>query len=170
MAVNPWVLLGVVLVWIASLVGVGTWQNGLGKEKERLAWKDRETQELTKANADILRLTNAARVKEQEHAKKTGEIAAKLQGVKNELKTRKARDAAAVSDGSVSLRVAAECKGSAGSAASEAGPGAAGGIATATVELPRKVAADLFDLANDADEVVGQLTACQAILVSDRNP
>ena len=40
--INPWLIVGVILVWLASLAGVGYWQRSDGQTVERSAWEIRE--------------------------------------------------------------------------------------------------------------------------------
>lgn len=63
--------------------------------------------------------------------------------------------------GDIRLRVPVSCPASPSSPAS-------GSDGSKDSELPREIVADLLDLANDADEVVRQLTACQQVLRSER--
>ena len=50
---NPWVLLGVVLAWIASLVAVGTWQRHDGAAETVARYEKRDNASLIQANATI---------------------------------------------------------------------------------------------------------------------
>ena len=83
-------------------------------------------------------------------------------------KTRRDADVAAARSGALRLSFptpsANQCP------APEAGSGKPGNHEEARTELPRQVTADLLALADDADEVVLQLTACQAVVEADRQP
>lgn len=39
---NPYIIIGVLVGWIASCVGVGWWQNSAGRTAERVEWQARE--------------------------------------------------------------------------------------------------------------------------------
>lgn len=163
MTLDPWVILGVVLAWIASLAAIGVWQNDAGHTDERVSWQAKDNAELKAANATIQLLNDEARAQEHKHAADMAAIGAQHAKERNDSEARHRRDVADARDGALKLRVAGACK---------ADPGGAGAASTAapgrddstTAELPGAVAADLLDLANDADDTVQQLTACQAVV------
>jgi len=72
-----------------------------------------------------------------------------------------------LADGSVRLSLPAGTCAGGGGAAAPAGP-APGGDGGPPADLPRATAADLLDLADDADQVTRQLQACQSILKAER--
>lgn len=166
---NPWVILGIVLTWLASLVAVGIWQNKTGHTDERVTWQTKENKELAQAAQQIKTLNEAARATEQQHAeeiKKLGEQHAKDQAA-NEAQRRK--DVAAARDGALKLRFSGACpvRPDAGRTP-EAPASPAGSNDAQTIELPPKITADLYDLVADADAVAIQLAACQSVITSDR--
>ena len=165
---NPWVILGVVLVWLASLVGVGKWQREDGALAERSAVLARDNAALVQANETIDRLNREARAKEQEHVAAMNALGADYETQLAAARAQKEIDAAAIRAGERKLRVATSriCPG--GSSAPEVGPATASRDGPATVELPAEITGRLFDLANDADQVADQLRACQAVIVRDR--
>lgn len=80
---NPWLLLAVVLAWIASLFVVGSWQNNAGAESERLVWQQSQmaTERLarSKEQAMINQLEaarNEAVIREQENRRAAASAAA----------------------------------------------------------------------------------------------
>jgi Fe-S cluster biogenesis protein NfuA len=165
---NPWLLLGVALAWIASLVWVGSWQNEAGHTAERVSWQTKENAELVAANTKIQRLNAEARATEQAHQTNLADIGAQHEKDKADAEARRIRDVDDARSGALKLRVAGACKG-AGSSGTTQAPAAAGQRDEATTaELPGEVAANLFALADDADEQARQLTACQAVIVEDR--
>ncbi len=167
---NPYVILGIVIAWIASLGAVGWWQNAAGHTAERVTWQARENKELQDANASIKRLEEAARAAEQAHATELAKIGENHQKEIADAQAQKDRDVAAARAGRIVLRIPAPCKAADGSqpAKTPAAPGVGDGGTTA--ELPRSVTEDLLSLANDADAVVRQLGECQAVIRSDRAP
>lgn len=166
---NPWIVVGLLLAWGASLGVVGKWQNNAGRESERVAWQEREIQQVAAVNAKFKQLSDAARAAEQRSAAEIAAIGEDHAKAIEVLEARRRRDVVAARDGAIRLRVAGACvSSSGGSAAPEAGAAAGVGAGASTVELPREVTADLLALANDADQVADQLRACQAIAVNDR--
>lgn len=165
---NPYVIIGIGAAWVLSLGAVGWWQNSAGHTEERAAWQKRENTELVTANAAIKRLEEEARDTERRHAEDLNEISTGYQKELVNAKAQKDRDVAAARAGALSLRIPSPCKGADGGQAGTATTGAGGRDAAAGTELPREVTAGLFELADDADEVVRQLTACQAVVSADR--
>lgn len=166
---KAYIYLLVAAVWIASLVGVGKWQNAAGKTSERVVWQDKEIKQLAASAKKIKELQDAARAKEQENAAKIAAIGAEHAKDRKALEARRARDVAAALNGAFGLRIPGACPVRPnGSPTPEARPAASGGDGGATVELPRQVTADLFTLVNDADETANALRACQRIVIEDR--
>jgi hypothetical protein len=167
--VNPYLILAAVLVWLASSAGVGYWQNQAGHAAERGKWQARENEQLTTANAKIMELQEAARAEERAKAQAVAAISEKYEKEKIDAAAQKARDIAAARAGALSLRIPAPSCPGAGGGETGAAPAAAGERdGRAPGELPREVTANLLALADDADEVVQQLSACQAVVRADR--
>lgn len=169
MTLNPWVLLVVGIAWVASMVGVGAWQNGVGHVEERVEWQAKDNEELRLANAEITRLNDKARADERAHATRLDAVSTQYQKEMKNAKAQRDRDVADARTGALRLQFNTGRVNPGGSEAGDpaATPGRCDGGTTA--ELPREVVADLFSLVNDADEVTKQLTACQAVVRSDRN-
>jgi hypothetical protein len=165
---NPWVLLGVAVMWALSLLGVGKWQRADGRTTERVEWQAREVAQVTAANAAIKRLNDKARAKERASVDAMAVLAANYSKGFHDAEARRVRDVSAARDGALVLRIpaAALCPG--GGQAGALGPDPGGGAGPETVELPRTVTADLLTLANDADQVADQLRTCQQIAINDR--
>lgn len=165
---NPWIIVGFLVALIA--VGAGGYLKGEhdGKTAEKAEWQGRENTELTAANAKIFALEEGARKLEREHAQRLADISAKFEKDKANAAAQKERDIAAARAGALSLRIPSPCKDPGGSdgGAAPASPGERDGAKT--TELPRAVTEFLLGFADDADEVVDQLTACQAVISSDR--
>ena len=165
---NPWVILGVVLAWLASLGAVGYWQHHQGAIGERVLWQGKQTEELAQANAKILALTAAARDKEAAAAADLAAIGVKHE---NELAARDALhklDLDALRAGSLRLRVAGGCPSPGGGTAGEAPAASAGDHGSTACELPRQTSEDLLGLAKDADDTAIELASCQATVIRDR--
>jgi len=167
--VNPWLILGVGFVWLASLVGVGRWQNTVGHTAEKAYWLSKETKELKQANAKIIELTNEARAREQAYAGVLAAVTTDYERKLTDGKKQRDADVAAAHNGTFKLRfdrASPTCPSPSGPAQTPSAPGGRDG--TETVELPGPIAADLLALVNDADQVADQLAACQAIVNIDR--
>lgn len=175
---NPWVLLGVILALVASHTAVGVWQRNDGAAAERVvALKDKndalakKNKELAEVNATILRLQKEIRELEAKHQAEMDKLEAELKKEKADNAKRKKADADAARAGGLVLRVPASvCGGTDGDRGAAPALGTAAPVRDGgpTVELPRQVTADLFDLANDADAVADQLRACQQVVLKDR--
>jgi hypothetical protein len=166
---NPWLLLGVLLLWLASLVAVGSWQREDGATVERSAWQGRENAELRTANGRIRELEEGARHEEAAHALALQEKSAAYERKLIDEQDLHARDIAAVRAGARKLRdPGATTRCPVRSDAAQAGPGAGERDGEAGGELSPAAAEFLLGEASRANAIVEQLTACQAIVIEDR--
>lgn len=167
---NPWLLAGCLAAVIAAGLA-GEWHGTkTGRDAERASWQAKESKELAEANGKILQLEEGARLAERRKAAEFAEIDQRhTQEIQNAHR-QKELDIAAARAGRVILRIPATCEdpGERDPRDLATAPGVGHGASTA--ELPREVAADLLGLADDADEVVLQLTACQSVVRADRAP
>jgi Rz lysis protein len=170
MPLNPWVLLGVGVLWVASLVGVGAWQREDGATAERTAWQAKENQELAAANSTIARLNRENRALEAEHAEQIAAIGVAHEADRKALEKQRRDDVARARAGALRLRVPGGCVPAYRSPAPEASPPASERDAPPASELPAEVAANLLELVDDADTVAIQLGACQSVVRSYLNP
>ncbi len=164
---NPWLIIGGILLWLASLWGVGTWQRADGATAERAIWQARDSEQLRRANAEIDRLNREARDQEAEHQRRLADIAANIQQetARHEADSRRAVAGARA----LVLRDQPACPvhASAGAAGPPvAGPG--GGDGPAACELPATAVRDLLQLVLDADRDVRQLAHAQQVIEEDR--
>jgi len=167
--VNPYVLLAAGGFW--AITTVGAYQSGRtrGIESERLVWQTRENLQLQAANQKIRELAEQAREAERTHAEANAAISDYFQGELQNEKKRHDADLAAVRDGGFRLRdrySAAICPGPdrvpETAAPAERHHGAEG------AELSRESTIFLLGLASEADQIVMQLQACQAVIAADR--
>lgn len=166
---NTYLIIGLLIGWLASLAGVGWWQNTAGHTAERTAWQTRENSELRAANAKIITLQASARRIEQAHALALSEISTNYQKDLSHAIKQRAADLAAVRAGTLRLRYPNTSSiYSLGDRPAETGPGAGGCDGPKGAELPQSIVADLLGLAADADDVTRQLTACQRVIIEDR--
>lgn len=153
----------------ALLTSYGNARYEAGENAERSRWMQRETTELTTANARIIELERSARANERLQAER---LAAASQTYQESLQHEKAthdRTVAGLRSGALRLRIELARRQTAdgGSAAgATSGSGRCDGEARA--ELSTAAAEFLVGLASEADTVVHQLTACQAVVSADR--
>jgi prophage endopeptidase len=166
---NPYLIIGLMAAWIASLVGVGYWQNEAGHVAERTKWQTRENNELREANAKILRLEEDARKAERDHGAVLAAISTHYEKELGDANKRREADHAAVRAGTLRLRDPNTAGLRAcGSVMPETSPRAGGRDGRAPGELSGAAAEFLLDLAHDADNVARQLAACQGVVTADR--
>lgn len=168
---NPYIYLGAVLVWLASLTGVGAWQRHDGRVAERTAWQGRETAQLAAANESIHTLTTAARNAEKASALAMAEVGTSYERKLSNATQQRAADRAALAAGALRLYDRAtprlnpdQCH--------LPGTGPASGLRDggAPGELSPAASGFLLALAGDADAVAEQLAACQQVIVRMRLP
>ncbi len=163
-------------VALAALVGLaiygyGRWQYARGEQAERAAWQQRENAELTAANARIVELSAAYRAREQQHAADLASASATYQESLQHEKATHDRTLVDLRSGALRLRVPlARRQTAAGERAAEAGAGAGRCDGETHAELSVAASEFLVGLASEADEVVHQLAACQAVVTADRKP
>lgn len=157
------------LLWIATLAGVGWWQNDAGHVAERTTWQGRENSQLRTANSRIKTMEEGARKAEQDHALAMAAISTDYERKLSDANKQRAADIAAVRAGTLRLRdPGAPGLYPFGGIAAQAGPGACQCNGTQGSELSAAAGEFLFGLADDADDLARQLTACQAVVVKDR--
>jgi hypothetical protein len=159
---NPYILGGVAIAWLLSLISVGVWQRADGTNACVAEYAVRDNKSLITANDNIRKLGAAVRQQEANHQRTLADLGVLYAKEFGNVESNRKRDVAAAYERGLRLRDPnATCGGAAGSASAivPAGPqrdGAAG------CELSGKVTADLFDLAADADRNTVQLNSCQA--------
>lgn len=167
---TPYVYICAGVLWIASVIGVGYWQREDGKTVERSAWQARENSELAMANAKIVELEETARATERKHANQIASISRNLQEEIARAKLQKDLDSVAARNGALRLYdkfAAGVCADRDKAGAVGAGAGRRDG--STGCELSSEAAQFLLGLAGDADDIARQLTACQAVITSDRS-
>lgn len=140
---NPWILLGLLVVFLS--VGTGGYQTGKTAERER--------QQL-----EIAKLNEEARVKEQALANAVNITATQLVKVNNEAKVQIAKRDAAITAGTLKLRIPTKtvCP---VSAPDNPAP-ASGNSIQATTELDPTTARNLVAITDQGDSNTRQLNAC----------
>lgn len=160
---------GTVLV---AFKGYGEQQYQAGQQAERTSWLGRDNEALRTANGRIATLQQEVRDKEQAHGKAMAGIAGQHQEDLKHVRTEKDRVIADLRARNLRLRIPAvpttssACSGSC--ALSEADTGTCQRDGEETAELSGAAAEFLVGLASEADDVVWQLSACQAVVFEDR--
>jgi hypothetical protein len=166
---NPYVIIGLIVAWVASLAGVGYWQNEAGHVDERTTWQTRENGELRTANATITALQEQARKSEHDHAAALATVSTDYERKLSDANKQRAADAAALRAGTLRLRDPnptglSTC----GGLGAQIGAGAGRRDGPEGGELSEAAAEFLLGFASDADDVARQLAACQEVVVKDR--
>lgn len=139
-----------------------------GMKLERVAWQDRELKEVASANAKIIDLTTRARAAEKNGAENVAVIGMDLEKEKRAHEKTEAARRLALLSGAERVSVAVTgCQDPGRGAGSEA-PAGAGEPPAARAFLHPQVAADLEQLAGEADDTARDLNACLAVVAEDR--
>lgn len=173
---KPWVK---VLAFIAllAIAGVAVWAYGeqqftRGGQVVDAAWTKRENKTLRAANKRIADLEEAARDQERKHAAAMAAASTNYQKEIAHVQADRDRAIAALRSGALRLYDNGIATASAGADGSETGPAGASagrcdGQARGQLSIP--FSEFLVGLLGEADQVVKQLTACQAVVESDRS-
>jgi len=165
------ILFGLLIAAIVGLgYGYGEMRYDAGVTTERAAWTARENTELAQANAQIQKLEEDARTVERQHVEDLAEISANYQQELQDANDQKDRALADLRSGALQLRDpdAAAGQGTAVCPSTATAAGTGGRDGAAQGHLSAAASEFLLGLASDADQVAQQLTACQAIIASDR--
>jgi hypothetical protein len=141
-----------------------------GKAETEAQYAQRDNEALRSANARIQELEEKARDGERRRAEELAAVSAQYQGALEAAKSQRERDVAAAHAGTLRLRDpnAAGTAGCDRGGAGETTASTGGRDGAQAGELSRETAGNLLSLADEADEVVAQLTACQAVVQADR--
>lgn len=166
---------------VASLAVVGTvylavnkaynWAYDNGVTAEKLMWESRESEELAVANKTILDLTDKARKDEAQHNLNLATISTNFEGIRQNEKLKNDRIIADISAGTIRLRdkyANTSGKGSCASGSGEATTRTSEHNGETGSELSTTTSEFLYGLASESDEIIEQLTACQAVVIEDR--
>ena len=166
---SPWVILGLVIMGLASVASVGLWQNRVGHTAERAIWQEKESKELAQAAVDIKAAEDKARDVEQQWSKKMSDASLTYQ---KELKNAKAKFKpvdTSVDNGTFRLldsRAETVCPSASPGPQATATP--AGHNGAEGCKLSAEASRFLWQLATDADTNTQQLAACQQVIIKER--
>lgn len=163
--ITPYLYAGLAALWIASIVATGFWQRHDGAASCESKWQEVQAKEATEAATRIQQLEEANRTKENDHRTELSRI------VEDYEKRLGRAHRAPVPD--IRSGIERVCDQSSAVSTGSGGTGqtstpAPGSDATPQSDVLGKVAEDLSALALEADQVVLQLQACQAIVLQDR--
>lgn len=163
---NPYALLGGLLIWLASVAGVGYWQHGAGVADQKAT----DQVEFDAINTKLARQKDQANVMYRAKADEVIALQAANDKFKHDVEVEREQhraesDALRTRYAGLSLRYsAAQAAGSGGGGVrpdgAQADPASASGAAV--VQLPDSVAAGLRQLAFDADQLKADYGACYA--------
>lgn len=166
---NPWAIVIAVLLWLASMAGVGWWQRADGAAVERDAWQKRENTELRTAAAKIQQLEAKAKADTSAHAQALAAASTEYERMLQNANAQRAKDRAAVLAGTLRLRDnGATGLRACGSGISPPAAAASLGDGRAPGELSAAATGFLLELTSDADDVARQLAEAQAVIREDR--
>jgi hypothetical protein len=171
--IPSWVKLLSIPLLTAVLIGMfhlhGQQQFKHGEQAERAQCFARDNEQLASANAKIKSLEEKYRQQEQDAATVIGLISSQYQRELHHVKTDKDRIIADLRGGAYRLRIpVTSAPDTCGSVAPEAAASARRRDGDTRAELSNEAAEFLVGLASEADEVVKQLGACQAVINADR--
>lgn len=157
-------------VLLVAALGLALWQrdvaNGLREDIAAHALEDERA--AGAAKADKLQAETAAREVERIHVDEMAAIAAQHEQEKQHALAEKDAVIAGLRDGTYRLRTRLAAAGATADLAAQVGAAAGIGDGAAQTGLRIEDAEFLLSEASRADDVVRQLTACQAVIVSDR--
>lgn len=176
--VPPWVKIAAYLIFIVSILSsvyfllhkAYTWAYTNGATATTAQWTARENVQLVTANIKITQLEDEARQKEREQDIKTNLIVDTYEKDKQNAKAQNDIIIANLNSGVIKLRdkYAASSQSSCPSTTGATSADTSSNSEKTGTELSEKAADFLLGLVTEADEVVYQLQACQALLVVDR--
>jgi len=141
---NPWVLLGI-LMTVLGAFGSGYYKGG--------------SDETARQQAEIASLNAAAREKEQALVQAVNKQTTQLLKVENNAKIQIAKRDAAITAGTLKLRIPVKAPVCPVHASSDA-PVTSGDSVQATAELDRETAKNIIAITDDGDKATRQLNAC----------
>ena len=163
---GKWLLIA--LAVIAALFAGAVYEREQQREKDVAEFaKERAAQ--AKVNQDAIAALDAKyRKAEQDHQAAVTQIGVDYAQKLADATDQRNKDVAAARAGALKLRIPPGNPND--SSAPKTGGSSGGGNGAEGGELPQQVTSDLYALADDADQVAKQLSACQAVITADRLP
>lgn len=158
-----------VVLWISSLISVGFWQYKEGVKSEKLISKEKQNEELVLANKKIVELQEKAKSIESKNSIALYDISARYEEKLIEGKKLYEKDISDLRNNIIRLRDPGKSFSSAdGNGTSEIESSSCKCNGKEGSRLSDEASKFLFGIANEADEIVYQLTACQGVILEDR--
>lgn len=167
---NPYLLIfGILIAWLASLAGVGYWQNDAGHTAERVVWQGKSITELEMDNKAVRDTEEKYRAIEQDHAAVQAGISKNYQEQLKNANQKTADLIAAARSGAFRLRDPnAIARPPRGDNLPETSASTGGHDGRASGELSATATEFLLGLAGEADNIARQLAVCQSVIRADR--
>lgn len=153
---------------LLAIIGSFFYGNHTGAKTEAAKWLKRENVELVAANAKIIEITVRNRAIEQKAAQDMTAVAVKLQKENLNGLAKKDRVIADLRSGALKLRICPASEAAAGVAGPAVASSGQRDNAGQGAYLSRPRVETLIGIANEADDLVRTLTACQAVIQADR--
>lgn len=176
--IPPWIKIVAYLVLIVSILSsvyfalhkAYMWAYTNGVTATDLQWTTRENVQVVTANNKIVQLEQDARKKESEQGINVANIVDTYEKEKQNAKIENDATINNLNNGIIKLRdkYAASSTSTCSSSTSAIATNTPSDSQKTGTELSQTTAQFLLGLTNEADDIVLQLTACQALLISDR--
>ena len=160
---NPYLILGGVLVWLASLVGVGVWQHGAGADGQKVE----DQKQFDAVNAKLTKQTTEANAKYRAAQADIITLQTDRDTLKNNLLKEKLGHDKTTSDlhagyAARGLRYTAQVAGCgpSGGGTESTGTNTASAAGTTIVQLPDAITASLRQLVLEADQLADDYRLC----------
>lgn len=158
-----WLVVGALVA--AALFAGGVYERDIGY-REGLNVGAKQLAEQAKANADAVIALNARyRADEAKQRDQMVQLGIDYANSLKQSEEQASQDVAAAKSGALKLRIPAHCPTASSVVSSPPAP-STGSNGPETVELPGEVTSRLYSLADDADTIVAQLSACQTVITS----
>lgn len=167
--INPYIIIGLILAYVGSIVGVGYWQRQDGAMSERDAWQKRENTQLIATARRIKSLEDDYRKKEQDAQVTIVAISTNYQKELSNADKQHEMDITAIRNGTLRMRdPGAPSLRTLGCIPTQTASPAGGRDGETGTELSNQLAEFLDSEAIRANKIVSQLGHCQEIILEDR--
>ena len=168
---NPWLIVALIVAWLASLAGVGYWQHQDGVNVTTAKYDKRDNIALTAANTKLHDVEEKYRLAEQQHAVDLNNIAANYEKEKQDANVKTADLIRAARAGALRLYLhQAAGLPAARSGVPRVAAGAGGRDGAGGGRFSARDSEFLLNLTGRCNAVRDKLAACQSVVRSDRAP
>lgn len=166
---RPWLIIGLIVILATSHLGALMFGRNMANNAAKARLQKETEAKLVQMQAlmtENLRLSNEVRAIESAHASKLASFSQTYQEQLQNVRFEKDKFISSVRAGTVKLHIPKSA--SAYTTLGQVNVTASRCDASTESELPRDVTEFLYSEASRADEIVNQLTACQAVVLEDR--